>query len=202
MAYDLYRYVSEEDPAPEKKDARARLQELIDARIRAGAHASNEEERIVRELEQDQARNWGNDAMGGATVGFMASGGNPWGALAGGIAGTAKGMARAYEDRKKSGQSDFEAGWRTLFDFRRSIPDIGTATPAAAMAYNVQSARDRRGQSGRLDPYGRLQSLAGGAQPIQHGNMDMPPPAAEETLSAEALLEAMRMRGGGMAPQR
>jgi len=127
---------------------RERIMALIEALTQAGAEESRERKRVVREAEQKQARNWGNPTAQGAMTGMMVSGGNPFGALAGGIVGSAKGMHQAYLDRKKSGESDAEALWNTLTDFGAGIPDPGVASQGAATYGMMSEGRRGRGEDG------------------------------------------------------
>jgi hypothetical protein len=64
-----------------------------------------------RAAELEGKKNWGDDALAGASMG---SAFGPWGALIGGLAGTAKGMFEGIDARSQSGQDIGDAILNTV----------------------------------------------------------------------------------------
>lgn len=105
-------------------------------------------------------KNWLNDASTGASMG--ASVGGPWGALVGGIVGTGYGMSKAYRQREKEGQSDWDAFRNTAFDDPFGASEkVGLSDDSALSfnAFNLQNGATAYGQSkaynqAKADKYG------------------------------------------------
>lgn len=130
MAFDPNRYVQGDQPTGDPRTPREKLMDLMEAHTRATGRDYRDLERESERARQDYERNWGNEALQGAAAGGAMSG-SPWGALAGGILGTVRGMSGAYRDRRRSGQGKLESLGRTLFDVPRSLPDFSTSAPAS-----------------------------------------------------------------------
>jgi hypothetical protein len=127
------------------------MEQLLDARMQAARGYTQKrdadymrEKRDLKRQERERAMNWGDDAVKGAQMG---SSFGPYGALIGGIVGTAKGMGRAVQRRRGEGQSLLKALGRTAFDVQGSLPSQLTGAGAGSeIASNMERARQRRGR--------------------------------------------------------
>lgn len=187
----LDRYTSRDTGRTDSRTARERLYDLMEAHQAAsGQYVGKEESRMERER-QDQARNWGDSAAQGATMGFTASGGNPIGALVGGIIGSAAGQYKAYKDRRRSGQNFSKALGATLTDFTGGLPSqVKGLAASSAVGTAVAGQRARRQSGGSAyDALLQRQQAAGGQDQ----------PGADEAYTPDFNLspeeqEALRMR--------
>ena len=76
-------------------------QKFLDEMYRRSEEQAMAEQNVAAEQERSGKLNWFDDAAKGASMG---SAFGPWGALVGGIAGTAKGQVEAYKQRRSEGQ--------------------------------------------------------------------------------------------------
>jgi hypothetical protein len=117
-SYQYYDPYGEQQRAEqERAQMMARMEQMM--RIRQKYTDDLELQRQAEEQKRIQAenqekKNWMTDTAQGASMGMSVGG--PWGALAGGIIGTAKGQYEAYQQRRKEGQSGMKAFGNTAFD--------------------------------------------------------------------------------------
>ena len=134
-----------------REDPRKRIRDLLERRQGFVDRAYADELAATNRAQRQDDVNFGNDAAQGAMAGSQFG---PWGALAGGILGSAKGQYEAYGRRRDEGRSVLGALGTTLFDFKNSIPSnmsLGqSAAGAVGKAVAGQKARNAPVQDSRL----------------------------------------------------
>lgn len=105
---------------------------------------SAKEEADVKREQLDRDTDWHGSTFQGAQMGLTASGGNPFGALIGGIIGSAVGMGKAIKARKDSGQGLGKSIFGTLTDFFPSERAMQFGQSAASTIGPMVQARKQQ----------------------------------------------------------
>lgn len=121
----------------EDESSRDRLYDLLEAHSKAKIEAGDKEEEYLQEAEFDAGQgSMAGGMLGGGSLGYMLSGGNPWAAGIGAALGALKGGVEQTKDRMEyKDEGSLEAGLKTFLNPLNYIPNMGQAAAAApAMA--------------------------------------------------------------------
>ena len=99
------------------------LSTMAAARERTRKEREAEVRRLENEANNGSARGWLKGALQGAGTGFLVSGGNPFGALVGGLGGAALGIGTSVADRMHDNGQGF---WSSLGDSVKAPMGGGT----------------------------------------------------------------------------
>ena len=140
-----------------------------------------EEMQAQKEAKQAEAadnKNWLNEGAEGAKIGGGVGG--PWGALVGAIAGTAMGQKKAYDQRRKEGQSGWDSFTRTIFDTpggsnkinRQNVADMAGAFGSAKASYDKDQARNSTARQGADQEYWQSMGYSGEHDVDRYENLE------------------------------